>query len=95
MSTEKQPVKTKSNLVEVVNVSSYPQTFDIAGSIHELKPGETAKVHEAYGLPRKTSATAHTVDSVVEHLTGGNVVPIDHKKARGFRMAREAESKSR
>lgn len=75
----------------VINVSSNTVKFRMHGSKIEMKPGQVRHIPKAYAIPRQLQPNAPALPSTVEHLTGGQVLPADHEKARSHAAAARAK----
>lgn len=74
--------KTPVTAVEVVNIAPQVMKFNIDGVDYELKPKETMKISPSYALPRQMQKDKDPVPSVIELMTGGNVLATSLPKAR-------------
>lgn len=79
---------------EMVNISPREMKFEVDGVLIRMKPSETRKFNTKYCVPRRLREGGDPVDGVIPMLTGGNVVPVTHEKARSHMLRLEAERKS-
>jgi len=74
----------------VVNISGQPARFEIsviAGSPtvkHKLAPGQSVEIDVGYATRPPSAPGTEPRKSVIEHLTGGQVLPIEDPRARDF-----------
>lgn len=72
---------SRSNMEEIVNISSEPMVFELDGAIYELKPKDRVKVHKNYAMPRVLQKGRDPVASTVELLTNKKVLWIKDRRA--------------
>lgn len=68
------------NTEEVVNISGEPAKFVIDNNRITLPPGGRVRIHRAYATKTRLAPDRDPIDSVVERLTNGRVVPASDKR---------------
>lgn len=77
-------VEFDSNQTEVINISSHPVRFEVDGNRYVLKPGQVVSLHNSYALARQMTKGRDPVPSVIELLTGRQVLAVTDPRARSM-----------
>lgn len=72
---------------DVINASNSPRKFNIGPRKIILKPGQATRIEREYTVRIKGEGqSGDDLDPVIMRLTGGNVVPSSHPKAKGHKL---------
>lgn len=82
----------ESNAAEVINVSGEVVRFEIDGIRYKLSERERITIHQNYALPRHLKKDKDPLPSVIDMLTGGKVLHVEDKRARGAVVASQTKS---
>jgi hypothetical protein len=69
------------NSVECVNITSHTVKFEVAGVRYVVKSHQMIQLHRAYALPRKMQRNRDPIASVIEMISGKQVLACNDPRA--------------